>query len=177
MSVPCRMRCEDSQAPAQLSLTININMNVNEFIEKYREVKELSFKNTELSTEAITSRCPQLVCKDGFTVQIQAGQFMYSTPNEVIDFNEEKYDRVEVGYPSEEEPVLLEFAENRHVSAVGRDHEGKLVRGMGTLKRFLEHHGHLHRQHDWNTVYGYVPVGIVDDIIKKHGGVDESKIK
>ena len=56
-SVPCRMRCEDSQAPAQLSLTININMNVNEFIKKY--------------------------------------------------------DRVEVGYPSEEEPNLLEFAENR----------------------------------------------------------------
>ena len=91
--------------------------------------------------------------------------------------NEEKYDRVEVGYPSEEEPTLLEFAENRHVSAVGRDVEGKLVRGVGTLRRFLEHHGHLHRQHDWNTVYGYVPVGIVDDIIKKHGGVDESKIK
>ena len=92
MSVPCRMRCEDSQAPAQLSLTININMNVNEFIEKYREVKNLSFKNTELSTKAITSRCPQLVCKDGFTMQVQAGQFMYSTPNDVIDFNEEKYE-------------------------------------------------------------------------------------
>jgi hypothetical protein len=151
-------------------------MNTNEFIEKYRKVTTFPFKNSELAEAAITSRCPQLVCKDGFTMSIQAGQFMYSTPNDVVDMKVEKYDRVEVGYPSKEEPVLYPFAENRHVSAVGRDHEGKMVAGKGTLARFLEHHGHLHRDHDWNTVYGYVPISIVDELIDTHGGIDETKI-
>ena len=28
-----------------------------------------------------------------------------------------------------------------------------------------------------NTVYGYVPCSIIDRVIEKHGGIDESKIK
>ena len=27
------------------------------------------------------------------------------------------------------------------------------------------------------TVYGYVPCSIIDEVIEKHGGIDESKIK
>ena len=27
-----------------------------------------------------------------------------------------------------------------------------------------------------NTVYGYVPCSIIDEVIEKHGGIDESKI-
>ena len=27
------------------------------------------------------------------------------------------------------------------------------------------------------TVYGYVPCSIIDEVIKKHGGIDESKIE
>ena len=28
-----------------------------------------------------------------------------------------------------------------------------------------------------DTVYGYVPCSIIDQVIEKHGGIDESKIK
>ena len=28
-----------------------------------------------------------------------------------------------------------------------------------------------------DTVYGYVPCSIIDEVIEKHGGIDESKIK
>ena len=109
-------------------------MKINEFIQKYRKVKKL--------VPGITSSfTPYVICKDGFKMSVQAGQSLYSTPRDVADH----YEDAEVGYPSKEEHLLTNYAED------GEDPCG--------------------------TVYGYVPCSIIDKVIEKHGGIDESKIE
>ena len=108
-------------------------MKINEFIQKYRIVKIL----VPGMTRSIT---PHVICKDGFEMSVQAGQSLYSEPRDVAD----KYEEVEVGFPSTEESLLTSYAED----------EENLC----------------------DTVYGYVPCSIIDQVIEKHGGIDESKI-
>ena len=50
----------------------------------------------------------EVVCADGFTMSVQASEFNYCHPR--VD-NAERYKLVEVGFPSEEEPLLLKWAE------------------------------------------------------------------
>ena len=49
-----------------------------------------------------------IVCKDGFKMSVQAHEGAYCEPR--IN-NAQKYEAVEVGYPNEPEPLLLEWAE------------------------------------------------------------------
>ena len=51
----------------------------------------------------------RVVCADGFTMSVQAHDGAYCTPR--VD-NGEKYTEVEVGFPSQEEPLLMQWAEN-----------------------------------------------------------------
>jgi|2_EtaG_2_1085320.scaffolds.fasta_scaffold05185_8 hypothetical protein len=108
-------------------------MNVNQFLKKYRKVKQIVPGMT-------SSYTPHLVCNDGFTMSIQAGQSLYSTPRD----DAKRYKAVEIGYPSEEELMIKSFAEDQDNLC--------------------------------STVYGFVPIKIVDQIIEKHGGVDEESI-
>ena len=50
-----------------------------------------------------------VVCKDGFKMSVQAHEGAYCSPR--VD-NAERYTAVEVGYPSTQEPLLMEWAEN-----------------------------------------------------------------
>ena len=108
-------------------------MKINEFIQKYRKVKKLIPGMT-------SSYNPHVICKDGFKMSVQAGQSLYSDPQDVAD----SYEEAEVGFPSTEESLLTSYAED----------EENLC----------------------GTVYGYVPCSIIDEVIEKHGGIDESKI-
>ena len=49
-----------------------------------------------------------MICADGFEMSVQAHQSAYCSPR--ID-NAEKYTSVEIGFPSEKEPVLIDFAD------------------------------------------------------------------
>ena len=80
-------------------------------------------------------RRPRVHCADGFSVSVQASQFHYCRPR--ID-NAEKYEEVELGYPSAADDLIIDYAEDNFYT---------------------------------NTVYGYVPVEIVDKLIEKHGGI------
>ena len=51
---------------------------------------------------------PMIVCKDGFKISVQGSKAHYCTPQE----NSNSYLEMEVGYPSEVEPMLLDYAEN-----------------------------------------------------------------
>lgn len=51
----------------------------------------------------------RIVCKDGFSFSCQAGQHSYSTPRK---FNADFYTHVELGFPSDPEPLLMPFAED-----------------------------------------------------------------
>jgi len=51
----------------------------------------------------------EIVCKDGFTMSVQANEFAYCSPRATGSI---KYTSVEVGYPSQPEPLLVEWVED-----------------------------------------------------------------
>ena len=124
-------------------------MKINEFIKNnlkvtnlaknkdlLRCVKPIHLKNENMMT---STRLPQIVCVDGFKMSVQVGFSLYSTPKKVA----KRYSAVEIGFPSEHEPLIEEFAER------------------------------VEDEIDYtDTVYPYVPVRIVDKVLKKHGGID-----
>lgn len=79
---------------------------------------------------------PLVHCKDGFTISVQASRHHYCTPR--ID-GADKYDAVELGFPSNEDSLITEYAEDPDTPT--------------------------------DSVYGYVPVEIVNKLIEKHGGI------
>jgi len=89
---------------------------------------------------------PEIECRDGFTVSVQADEGAYCTPRE--NYPSTPYTHVECGYPSSK-PVtkeLCEFAE-----LCGTD-------------QYTE------------TVYGYVPIAIVQAELDAHGGIVEGRM-
>lgn len=53
----------------------------------------------------------KVVCADGFTVSIQASDTSYSIPRENTA---SRYESVELGFPSDSDELILEFAEDPH---------------------------------------------------------------
>jgi hypothetical protein len=51
----------------------------------------------------------KVVCKDGFTMSVQAGSTQYSHPRAA---DAKRYTEVEIGYPNRQEDLLMEFAED-----------------------------------------------------------------
>ena len=90
------------------------------------------------------SRNPHVICADGFEMSVQCGQTLYSSPKDVA----EKYAEVEIGFPSQPESLLRSYAEEMEIES---DDDPKLC----------------------ETVYPYVPVKVVNEVLKKHGGIDE----
>ena len=86
-------------------------------------------------------------CVDGFNMSVQASAYHYSIPKKA---QADSYTSVEVGFPSEKEPLLVDFVEQSFTD----QHEGVEIKFT-------------------STVYPYVPVKVVDEVIKKHGGIKE----
>ena len=117
--------------------------NINEFIKNNLKVKVLYGSKDPLMKHMMTStRLPQIVCSDGFKMSVQVGYSLYSEPKKVA----KRYSKVEIGYPSERESLLEEYVE---------------------LSLFDENFVDY-----TDTVYPYVPVKVVDKVLKKHGGID-----
>ena len=117
--------------------------NINEFIKNNLKVKVLYKGEDSLMKQSMTSsRLPQIVCSDGFKMSVQVGFSLYSIPKKVA----KRYSAVEIGFPSERESLLEEYVE---------------------LSLFDENFVDY-----TDTVYPYVPVKIVDKVLKKHGGID-----
>ena len=111
-------------------------MKINEFIQRNLKVT--------YPAEMTSSRLPQIVCEDGFSMSVQVGYSLYSTPKKIA----KRYSAVEIGFPSEHEPLIEEWAE---FTPFGEEDE----------------------EPDYtDTVYPYVPVKVVDKVLKKHGGID-----
>lgn len=79
---------------------------------------------------------PRLYCNDGYSISVQASEFHYCSPrlNGLQD-----YKSVELGYPSAEDELINEYAEDVLDCT--------------------------------DTVYGYVPIEVVEKLIEKHGGI------
>ena len=115
--------------------------NINEFIKNNLKVKVLS--EDPLMKHMLTStRLPKIVCVDGFEMSVQVGYSLYSEPKKVA----KRYSKVEIGYPSEREPLIEEYVELGIFEEESVDYT--------------------------DTVYPYVPVKIVNKVLKKHGGID-----
>ena len=118
-----------------------VMMKINEFIKNNLRVKTLS--NDPLMKHMMTSsRLPHIVCEDGFTMSVQVGYSLYSEPKKVA----KRYSAVEIGYPSEPEELIKEYAEFAPFDEDTTDYT--------------------------DTVYPYVPVSVVDKVLKKHGGIN-----
>ena len=115
--------------------------NINEFIKNNLKVKVLYKGEDSLMKQSMTStRLPQIVCSDGFKMSVQVGPHLYSEPKKVA----KRYSNVEIGFPSDHEPLIEKWAENL----------------FEDIPDFT------------NTVYPYVPVKVVNQVLKKHGGID-----
>ena len=116
-------------------------MKINELIKNNLRGKTLS--NDPLMKHITTSsRLPHIVCEDGFTMSVQVGYSLYSTPKKIA----KRYSAVEIGYPSEPEELIKEYAELAPFDEDTTDYT--------------------------DTVYPYVPVSVVDKVLKKHGGIN-----
>jgi hypothetical protein len=124
-------------------------MKINEFISKYRCVKEYPQHPAEVDYDEVMkiSRNPYVICNDGFKMSVQVGQSLYSSPRDVAD----EYEEAEIGFPSSPESLIAKYAEDWEVEG---DDDSRLCA----------------------TVYPYVPVALIDEVISKHGGVDETAI-
>lgn len=99
-------------------------MTVNDFLRKFRKVEH-----------GMNVTRPRVLCADGFTVSVQAGHGLYSTPNCDAD----AYTQVELGFPSTKDEALMKYAQNR--------------------------------KQPTETIYGSVPVELVDKVLEAHGGI------
>ena len=124
-------------------------MKINEFIKDNLKVKYPAdeYSSLKLKDMMTTSRLPHIVCEDGFSMSVQVGYSLYSTPKKVA----KRYSAVEIGYPSEPEELIKEWAE--WISFSEEDGEPDYT----------------------DTVYPYVPVKVVDKVLKKHGGINLTK--
>lgn len=102
-------------------------MNVKQFIAiTFQEGKEYQQRS-------------RVFCKDGFNVSIQGSKGHYCQPRDYV----KEYNNLELGFPSEEEILINEYAENV--------------------------------LNPTETVYGWTPIEVIEQVIEKHGGIDIDK--
>ena len=105
---------------------------------KQREARKMT---NEFFNTVGSNRNRQVVCADGFKMSVQAFAGGYCTPR---TNNADRYEEVEVGYPSAPEELLMDWAEEPDKPT--------------------------------QTIYAYVPVQVVTNVIVKHGGIVDGEI-
>ena len=126
-------------------------MTINEFIRKYRDIKELKdFRGTEMEKDfedGIMRRImnPYVICNDDFEFSCQASYSHYSEPRGLAD----EYTQVEIGFPSLNDRLIEKYRED-----YGWEDDCGLT----------------------NPVYPYVPVEVVDELIQFHCGINEEAV-
>ena len=92
------------------------------------------------------SPAPQITCKDGFHISVQAGYFLYSSPKEDGLSN---YTHVECGFPSEEVAELMEYIEE-----LERDPKESIYAFVPVeiVDKLIEKHGGI----DWDKVIEFL---------------------
>ena len=139
---------------------------------------------------------PRIWCKDGENVSIQAGKYLHCTPQH----NYAPWSEIEAGYPSCKPPESWEkyaeewdrkFSERiRYVwwnikHSAEADFQYKpdgnkyinLIRGAirGAIRGTKRGVPSLFRPQPCNTIYNWIPVKMVREFIKAHGGEDTRK--
>ena len=76
---------------------------------------------------------PYIICEDGFSVSVQASEYHYCFPR--VN-NAEAYEAVELGYASELDELIEEYAEDRGTASTVFGYVP-----VETVNRLLEKHG------------------------------------
>jgi hypothetical protein len=97
-------------------------------------------RNTRMAPKYL-DRVPIVRCADGFTMSVQADDFMYCTPCDSVG----PWSKVEIGFPSERVEKFMKWAENADTPT--------------------------------ETVYGWVPLEVVAEVVEDHGGFKETTRK
>lgn len=143
-------------------------MIVNKYLEQYNGIKD-DFRQT----------APRITCKDGVTLSVQVGKFLYCTPR--TDYG--PYSKVEVGFPSIRPPDSWEpyFEGEWQVPGL----IGSLVRiwqdrsmvwhGFKTMRKYkssftLKNYLRI-ADNATNSIYAWIPIELVDKFIREHGGI------
>ncbi len=113
-------------------------------IDKFWKIIALMAKRNQMEDGFFA---PRIVCKDGFSVSVQAGMTMHSNPREN---GHEAYKEYELGWPSKHEKLLDEYS------------DGWWEEGPEDWTKMA---------------YAYVPKKVVNRIIRKHGGIVDVKLR
>ena len=111
-------------------------------IDKFWKIIALAAKRTRMRedwNEEIFA--PRIVCKDGFTISVQAGATMHSNPRKN---GLEAYEEYELGWPSKRDKLIDKYSDGWF-----EDDPNDWTR----------------------VTYAYVPKKIVNKLIQKHGGI------
>ncbi len=115
----------------------------------YRFAREVCVRNNFVGEDKLFHGfiLPRVVCKDGWSISIQAGRCMYSFPREDLA---DEYSAFELGYASQHEPLLDEWAET-----------------IWTLEE------NPRNMTDYTKcIFPFTPVEVIDAVLEKHGGID-----
>ena len=88
-----------------------MNKTLRKSIRKMSDQNSWWYIRTQTIEEENMKKYKSVVCRDGFTMSIQAGADMYSSPRKN---SAPRYREVEIGYPSAKESLILEYAEKPH---------------------------------------------------------------
>ena len=120
---------------------------VNDWINNWKKILNYSPHN---KSKYFQNVIPKVFFKDGFSISIQVSSGHYCAPRDEgklccfeYDDSDIIHTEFELGFPSEKDEIILEYAEEE--------------------------------EHPTKTVYGYVPLSIVLQLIEKHGGIDYHK--
>ena len=151
-----------------------MNMNLYEFM-------KATHKMNKTSGYEFQSLRPRIVCKDGVSLSVQGSESHYSTPRH----NYPMYSSVEVGYPSirpTQEWSQYFDGTWQGLGFIGRFEQFAQAVKMAwwcyknvSFRRAKERFMSAFRDNATDSVYGYVPVELVEDFIDQHGGIDEAK--
>src|ERR1035437_8342823 len=125
---------------------------------------------------------PQIVCNDGVRLSVQASDGHYCSPR----MNGlSPYSQVEVGYPSVRPPEAWrqyfdgEWTKPGLIGWFQKVWKNKnmivyTLKQKSPFKRMLHHYLGF-QDNACDSVYGYIPIYLVDDFIDWHGGIDQDK--
>ncbi len=120
---------------------------INKFLSKTYK-REPSKDDLAGSDNIALKARPSIVCNDGLKMSVQASSAHMCSPKQSFEPNSEKqYFTVEVGFPSETIPEFLEYMD-----------------------------WPIEEVDPTASIYAYVPIYVVEEVIVKHGGINEKQM-
>lgn len=137
---------------------------VNDYIRKHRATQQMLVSDTKAGRFEYMPELPRVLCVDGFAVSMQVSRGHYCRPRED---NAIRYTAVELGYPSIGDPLIKPYAED-----LLKDEPVPTAEFMNPEYMKVLYKDAIRRS-ETDTVYGYVPIEIVNALFEKHGGISD----